>query len=126
MHFDAEGRGVGGKGGVENEELESFHAQLSLHDEFAGGPPNIAAAENLLRTTSMWSDPNMQTLLTMRSNATNPLQNRKLVINLSNEAKYNLAVAVRLKIPPCLKLSAQYVKVIDKKHDFTLTVRVSF
>ena len=111
---------------VENQELERFRAQLNLRDEFAGGPADVVAAERLLRRTGLWSDPNMRTLLEMRRDGTNQLLTRKLVLSLSSEAKNNLSVVGRLKIPAFVKLSGKYDRVVQEQYDYTLTVLVRF
>jgi hypothetical protein len=110
---------------IEAEELERFRAQMSLRDEFAGGPPDIAAAERLLRRTSLLADPIMRALLEMRRDG-NQLLTRTLTLSLSNEAKRNLNVVGRLKVPKFVTLSVEYDRVIKEQHDYTLTVIVKF
>lgn len=126
--IDAQGErhGVKGQVSVEAEELERFRAQMNLRDEFAGGPPDIAAADLLLRRTGLLADPNMRTLLEMRRDGANQLLSRKLVLNLSNEAKSNLNVVGRLKIPAFVKLSVEYDRIVQEQQDYTLTVFVRF
>lgn len=111
---------------VENQELEKFRAQMNLRDEFAGGPADVVAAERLLRKTGLWSDPNMRTLLEMRRDGTNQLLTRKLVLSLSSEAKSNLNVVGRLKVPAFVKMSGKYDRVVQEQYDYTLTVLVRF
>lgn len=111
---------------IEAEELERFRAQMNLFDEFAGGPPEIAAAENLLRRTGLLADANMRNLLEMRRAGTNQLLTRKLTLSLLNEAKSNLNVVGRLKVPKFVMLSAEYDRVIKEQHDYSLTVFVRF
>ncbi|UPL20480.1 hypothetical protein [Alcaligenes faecalis] len=111
---------------AEDEELEHFRAQLSLCDEFVGGPPDVAAAERLLRRTGLLADPNMRTLLEMRRDGTNQLLTRKLTLSLSSEAKSNFNVVGRLKVPAFVKLTAEYDRIIQEQHDYTLTVFVKF
>jgi len=111
---------------VENKELEKLRAQMHLRDEFAGGAPDVAAAERMLRSTGLWSDPNMRTLLDMRRDGSNQLVTRKLVLSLSTEAKGNLNVVGRLKIPSFVKLAAEYDRVTHEEYDYTLTVLVRF
>lgn len=111
---------------VESEELEKFRAQMHLRDEFEGGPADVAAAERLLRRTGLLGDPNMRTLLEMRRDGANQLKTRKLVLSLSSEAKSNLNVVGRLKVPTFVKLSAEYDRVVREQQDYTLTVVVRF
>jgi hypothetical protein len=126
--LDVKGERLGGSAQltVESEELEKFRAQMHLRDEFAGGPPDVAAAERLLRRTNLWSDPNMRTLIEMRRDGSNQLMTRKLVLSLSSEAKSNLNVVGRLKVPAFVKLSAEYDRVVREQYDYTLTVLVRF
>lgn len=118
--------GAGGGVSVQSEELERFRAQMHLHDEFAGGPPDVEAAERLLRRTGLWADANMRTLIEMRRDGTNQLKTRTLVLSLSSEAKSNLKVAARLKVPTFIKLSADRDRVVSEQHEYTLTVTVKF
>ncbi len=118
--------GVGGRIAVEAEELEKFRAQMHLRDEFEGGPPDIATAERLLRRTRLWADPNMRTLIEMRRDGSNQLKARKLVLSLSSEARSNLHVAGRLRVPSFVTLSAEHERVVKEQHDYTITVVVRF
>lgn len=111
---------------VESEELDKFRAQMHLRDEFTGGPPDVAAAERLLRRTGLWSDPNMRTLIEMRRDSSNQLMTRKLVLSLSSEAQRNLNIVGRLKVPSFIKLSAAYDRAVSEQYDYTLTVLVRF
>ncbi|MYM98737.1 hypothetical protein [Duganella vulcania] len=126
VDLKAERLGATGQLSIEAEELERFRAQMNLCDEFAGSPPDIAAAERLLRRTGLLADPNMCTLLEMRREGMNRLLTRKLTLNLSNEAKSNLNVVGRLKVPKFVTLSVEYERVIKEQHDYTLTVVVKF
>lgn len=112
--------------GVETEELEKFRAQMHLRDEFEGGVADVVAAERLLRRTGLSTDPNMRTLVEMRREGANQLKTRKLVLSLSSEAKSNLNVVGRLKVPAFVKLSAEYDRVVKEQQDYTLTVVVKF
>lgn len=126
LDLKAERAGATGQVTVEQEELERFRAQMSLVDEFAGGSVDAAEAEQLLRRTGLWADSNMRTLLEMRQGGSNELRTRKLVLSLSSEARSNLSVAGRLKVPGFIKLSADYDRVVREQHDYTLTVTVRF
>jgi hypothetical protein len=128
LTLDANGKRLGGSAQLtgEWEELEKFRAQMHLRDEFVGGPPDVAAAERLLRRTSLWTDTGMRTLLEMRRDGANQLVTRKLILNLSSEAKQNLNIVGRLKIPVFVKLSAEYNRIVREQYDYTLTVLVRF
>jgi len=130
MTLDAKGKQLSGSINVTvaSEELEKFRTQMNLCNKFTGGSPDVAAAEKLLRRTGLRSDPNMRTLIEMRREGTNQLMTRKLVLNLSSEAKNNLNVVGRISImvPAFVKLSAEYDKVISELYDYTLTVTVRF
>lgn len=118
--------GASAQASVKAEELERFRAQMSLLDEFTGGPPDVDAAERLLRRTGLLADPNMRTLLEMRRDGANQLRTRKLVLSLSSEARSNLNVVGRLRVPPFVRLSAEYDRVVEEQQDYTLTVVVRF
>ncbi len=126
LNAKGERLGVDAQLTAESEDLREFRTHLHLRDEFVGGPPNLAAAEHLLRQTRLWSDPNLRTLLEMRGSETNQLMNRTLILSLSSEAKNNINIVGRLKIPTFVKLTAEYDKVVREQHDYTLTVRVRF
>jgi hypothetical protein len=109
-----------------SEALEKFRAQMTLRDEFAGGPPDFVAAERLLQQRRLLADANMQTLLEMRRYGPNQLCTREMDLSLSSEAQKNLNVAGRLKIPAFVKLSAEYDRVVHEQYDYTLRVLVRF
>lgn len=126
--LDVDGKRLGSNAHltVESEELEMLRSQMHLRDEFAGAQPDLGAAERLLRKTGLWSDLTMRTLLEMRQDGANRLMTRKLVLNLSSEARSNLNVVGRLKIPVFVKMNAEYNSVVSEQHDYTLTVTVRF
>lgn len=126
--LDAKGErlGVSAQVSVETEELEKFRAQMHLRDEFDGGPPDVMLAERLLRRTGLLADPNLRTLIEMRRDGANQLKARKLVLSLSSEARSNLNVVGRLKVPAFVKLTAEYSRVVKEEQDYTLTVVVKF
>jgi len=116
----------GGKVNIENERLKSFVNSMQLEDHFVGGPPDVNAAENMMRRTGLWTDHNLRTLLAMRSAGGNQLLSRKLVLNLSSELKSNLNVAARVNVPSFVKFSSDYNRVVREKYEFSLTVLVEF
>jgi hypothetical protein len=126
LNVEGERLGTTAQASVEAQELEKFGAQMHLRDEFEGGPADIKAAEHLLRRTGLLADPNMRTLVEMRREGTNQLKIRKLVVSLSSEAKSNLNVVGRLKVPAFVNLSAEYDRVVKEQQDYTLTVVVKF
>ena len=112
---------------IEQEDIEKFRAQLSLHDNYAGGPPNLAAAERLLREAGLWADANMQSLFqSRRDGGKNQLATRKLVMSLSSETQSGLKVAARLRVPFFVELSADYSRLATEAHEYTITVVVRF
>jgi hypothetical protein len=126
LRTQAGGLGRNAQLAIESEELAKFRNQMNLHDEFAGSPPDVTAAEGLLRRTGLWADPSMRTLLEMRRGGANPLATRKLVLSLSSEVKGYLSVVGRLTIPPFIKLSAEYGRVVREEYEYTSTVLVRF
>lgn len=128
ISVDAEGKrlGVGGEMSIDTSEVDRFLAQMNLHDEFDGGPPDLEAAEGLLRRTRLLADPNMRTLLEMRRAGSNKLLTRRLTFCLSNESKSNLNVAGRLKVPTFVVLRGDYRRAIEEQQVYTLTVEVKF
>ena len=118
--------GIGAQATVGNELLEKFRTQMNLQDEFEGGPPDIDAAERLLRRRGLWADPSMRTLLEMRCDTANPLVERRLVLSLSSETQNNLNVVGRLKIPAFVKLSSGYDRVVSEQCEYTQTALVQF
>lgn len=125
---DVKGERLGGSAQVtlDAENLETFRAQMNLHDVFTGGPADVVAADRLLRRTGLLNDPNMRTLVEMRRDGANQLKSRRLVLNLSSEAKSNLNVVGRLNVPSFVKLSVEYDRVVREQHEYTLTVFVKF
>jgi hypothetical protein len=126
IDFKAERMGAGGEVDVVHEDLARFRAEMSLCDKFAGGDPDLQAAEGLLRRTHLWSDANMRTLLEMRGTMSNRLLERKLVLSLSSEAKSNLSVSARLNLPTIVDVSGGYERAISEEQEYSLTVVVRF
>ena len=126
LNVKADGNKVAAELDVDRQNLEKLRAHMSLKDEFSGGPANLVSAERLLRQTGLWSDPNLRTLFEMRRGGTNQLKSRQVVLSLSSEAKSNLHVAGRLKVPSFIKLSADYKTAIHEQRDYSLTVLVRF
>ena len=111
---------------VLDESLEQLRAEMHLRDVFAGGPADLQAAEELLRKRCLLADPNMVALVEMCRSGSNRLVHRQLVLNLSSEARNNLSVAGRLKLPAFVSLSADFGRVISEQHEYALTVSVDF
>jgi len=128
LTIEAQAERAGSTGQVDgkHEELEKLRAQMHLRDVFEGGAADIEAAEHLLRQTGLSTDLNIRTLIEMRRGGGNRLKSRKLVLNLSSEAKSHLALAGRIKVPAFVKLSTELDRVVKNKDDFTLTVTVNF
>lgn len=118
--------GKGAEIDIESAELEKLRTQMNLHDSFSGGPPDVQAAENLLRQNGLWSDHTMKSLIEMRRDGGNKLTSRKLAINLSSETKSNLNVVGRLDFPTFIQFSADYKRAVEEQYDYTLTVLVEF
>lgn len=126
--FDIKGERAGTRARVTvlDESLERLRAEMHLRDVFAGGPANVEAAEELLRKRCLLADPNMVALVEMCRSGSNRLVRRQLVLNLSSEARSNLSVAGRLKLPAFVNLSADFSRVISEQHEYGLTVSVDF
>ena len=118
--------GVGVGGTIETEELEKLRSQMSYRDRFAGGIPNVKAAEALLRQTGLLGDANMRSLLDMRRSSSNQIIARKIELNISSEAKNNLRIAGRIGVPNTIKLSAECRRNIEEAHEYTLILEVIF
>lgn len=119
---------VGGSGDItmKQDELEAFKSQLNLADDFEGGQVHLREAEELLRQTRLFGDPNMSGLLDMRRPEHNQLKSRTLTLNLSSETKRNLSVIGKLDIPLFIKLEADYKKVMHEQSEYSLTLTVTF
>lgn len=127
INFDASRDLVGGGSvRIENERLRSLVNSMQLEDKFAGGMTDVSSAERIMKKTGLWTDPNIRTLLTMRSDGGNRLLSRRLVLNLTNDIKSNMNVAARVNVPSFVHLSADYSRVVHEQYDFSLTVLVEF
>lgn len=115
-----------GQATFEPGELEKFRARLNLRDEFAGGPPDLVAAEKLLRSKGLWSDATMRGFVELFRDGSNRLKSRRLTLSLSSEIKKNLNIVGRLKIPSFIELSAAYGCVVEEQCEYTITVSVGF
>ncbi|ALG70966.1 hypothetical protein VY88_04080 [Azospirillum thiophilum] len=126
--LDMKGSRLGAEGSVKGkaEDLAKVLSQMDLHDEFTGGPPDVTAAERLLRRTGLMGDPNMRSLIEMRRDGANQIKSRRVKVNLSSEAQSTLSVVGRLEVPKFVKISADYKRVVQERHDYQLTVLVKF
>jgi hypothetical protein len=111
---------------VENEDLEKLRAEMHIHIECPGTGFNLAAAESLLRSARLRSDPIMRSLIEMRRDPTNPVTTLELQLSLSDEAKQNLNVAGRIELPAWINLSANYEQIIHEERTYVLKVVVRF
>lgn len=126
--FSASGERLGGSAAVdvEQEAFEKFRAQMTVRHEFAGGAANIAEAERFLRSSRLLGDQTMRSLLDMRRQDGNELRTLGLKLQLSSEAKSNLNVVARLKIPAFVKISTEYDRVVREHSEYDLAVTVRF
>ena len=109
-----------------HESLERFRSELQLRDVFAGAPPDLEAAQSLLRTTGLERDPNMASLLAMRRSRANRIKERKIRLSLSNEANENLRVAAKVGIPAFVKVKSNYERIRKEVFEYNLTLTVRF
>ena len=111
---------------IAEEELDRMRCQLSIQDDFLGGDADISAAEVLLRSHGLWSDPTLRSLLEARKGSGNRLSSRILKISLSSESKRNMSIAARLKIPSFVNMSLDYRTIVKQEKEFSLTLTVRF
>lgn len=126
--LDVKASRLGAKGGatVKSEDLSKVMSQMDLHDEFTGGAPDVPAAERLLRRAGLWGDPSMRSLIEMRRDGANQIKSRRVKLSLSSEAQSTLSVAGRFEVPKFVKISADYKRVVQERHEYQLTVLVKF
>ncbi|KPF86311.1 hypothetical protein IP70_08380 [alpha proteobacterium AAP38] len=110
---------------VERTADDSLCSQLNLVDEYAGGNPDVEAAEKLLRSTRLSGDPNMRSLLQARKAVGNSLIRRTLTVNLSTEANKNLKVIGRLNLPTAT-FGVEYAGENKQTKEYRLTLEVLF
>ena len=125
LKLDGEHNEVGAGLSVERKDLNKLKSQMHLHDKFSGAPADILKAENFLRDARLWNDITLRTLLEMRRDGANIMQERTLILSLSNEAKRNISVAARINVPGIV-LSADYRSETAQQHEYQLTVKIKF
>lgn len=81
---------VGGKYGSSFSAMEAL--TRSIADEFEGGRPDIAEAENLLMRTGLSGDPDVRALLELRNNQRNVMTSSRAELNLVRETRRNVDV----------------------------------
>ncbi len=114
---------MGVEGSGESKELESFHSQLTLKDEFEGSEPDMEAATELLQRTGLSGDANMRGLLDIYIR----IKSRTLELNLTTEVHRNLKVLANLKVPSYLaSLEADYDRKVHEQTEYILTITVNF
>jgi hypothetical protein len=128
MDLKGGARGVKASAAIDSEKIEKLQEEMHLRDEFEGGPPDVIAADRLLRRTGLGSDPNMRSLFEMRRDGTNQIKSRRLVLSLSREAQNNLKVAGRLSVamPTFISISGDYKNLVSNHHEYKLTITVNF
>lgn len=113
-------------GNVRREDLETFKNQMTIDMIFQGAPPDINAADALLRQTGLWSDPKLRALVDMRRSQANALLSHKIVISLSSEIQSNLQVVARAKIPSFVSIAADYNNALVNRNEYTITTDLTF
>lgn len=108
------------------EELDQLREKINLHDEYAGGEPDIDSAEKLLHRYQLWSDTAMRSLIEARRAERNPIKARNLTLNLSSETKRNLKIAGRSQVPALARLDANFNSSHEIKKELILTLSVKF
>jgi hypothetical protein len=104
--------------------VEKLAAKLSLVDEFVGGEPDLPAAEQFLQTYRLAGDLVMRSLLQARK-AKNVIKRRTVTINLTSEARNNLNIVGKLKLP-AIKFNGNYDKIKSQRNYYELTMDVEF
>ena len=111
---------------VEHERLDKLKQQLMLRHSYPGGPPDVEAAEALLRKRRLWGDATMKDLVELRRGEGNLLQKQTLTVNLSRESTATLSVVAGVKVPAFVSLNAEYERVAKQKVEYVLTLEVTF
>jgi hypothetical protein len=112
--------------GKKNGEIEEMRARLSLCDEYAGGPADIAAAENFLSKVHLANDLKMRSLIDSRRNSSNRMLSRELIINMSAETNTTLDVVGKIEFPAFLKSFCEYSRATRTGYEYVLTVLIQF
>ena len=111
---------------IEDEEWDSFHGKLTLHNEFQGGSPDVPAAKEHLKRIGLSGDPVMRALIDMRRNPNNLLTSQKLQLDMTSEVKSNFKVLANLNVPAYISLEADRNRHVREQTEFNLTVKVDF
>jgi hypothetical protein len=108
-----------------NRTFEEIRNNIKLQSKFAGGEPDLDAAEAHLRKYQVSNDISMKSLIDQRKGR-NPIKSRELTLSLSEESKRNLQVVTNIKVPVYANLEAQIEKVRKEVYEFTLMIKVEF
>lgn len=115
----------GGSIEAEKSAWEKINSKITLNDTFEGSEPNISAATDYLMKYRLVGDPNMKTLLEMRS-GTNQPKSRLTTLSLTRESQRNLKAAFSLDIPIYVDLKSQIEQIKKESYEFTLSIKVDF
>ncbi len=112
---------------AKDQELNKLHSQIHVRDVFSGSTPNMEEAEKLLREKRLLGDTTMFSLLNIRRQTSNPISNRQLTLNLSNESRKIIDIVAKIRLPKFLsEIGANFNTVEKKSAEYTLTLEVKF
>ena len=117
--------GVGGSGSVKHEEIRRLGQQLQILAEASGGSADLLAAEAFLRQHRLEGDQHLVALLEMRRHGRNVLNRHVVTLSLTDQARTNLKVAAKLKVP-AFSFSADIERATSRSFEFNLTLEVTF
>jgi hypothetical protein len=118
--------GAKGHGKAHSATVESILSQQELSDTFAGGEPNIEAAEELLRRHRLDDDPVLRSLVDSRAHLANPHKKRHITLDLSRETERLLDLAASVTTPAYFKLEANASSVKSSSVRLRLDYDVTF
>lgn len=118
-----------GKVDLDMQKFQETISQMSFHDEFAGGAPDVRSAEILLANKGLQGDANINSLLLARRHEGNKMLSRKLDINLNEEVQNTLqtVISFNMLLPTtALSLKSSFARDVEELYEYRLTVEVKF
>jgi len=125
---DSQVKGVGVTGGSELglKLRNSLSERLDFNTQFAGSEPQIEEANKFLVEYGLRADESFTNLVRLRQNTANPLKERYIRLNVSEEARRNIDVASRIDIGKIFNGHATVERQQESRKGIDLTVRVVF
>lgn len=106
--------------------VQEFVRKLDISDEFSGGDADVDAAADHLVSRNLDSDRDLWSLVQARGVKGNPFTRRELTVDLSNESRRNLDLALNIPIKEITSASASFERARSERTHYVTRFEVCF